>query len=213
MCLFRSVEALLRTLAADRRCAVVGPVICGAGEPQRVLSAGSRSPVLHRDHSIRQPPTNSEAYPVEFVSGAVALIRASVLRRIGLLHESYFFGLELADFCRRVQRQGYLCLVDPGARVEHDVERSSVHRETLYVYYVVRNRLLYARRFFRRSWPLLLAAWSLYGLQQALRLWLKRQRGTATAIFLGVGDGVQGRFGDQNEKVLRRCAAHPNAAA
>ncbi len=206
-----SAEALLHTLSAERRCAAVGPVILTGAEPAKTLSAGSRSPVFHRDHSIKTPPPGAEIYPVQFVSGAAALIRASVLREVGLLDESYFFALELADFCRRTRDQGYSCLVNAGARVRHDVDRASAYRETLYVYYVVRNRLLYARRFFPLAWPLLMVAWSLYGLQQALRLWLKkRQRGTAVAIFLGVLDGVRGRFGDQNARVLDICAAHPN---
>lgn len=206
-----SVEALLGTLSSERRCAVVGPLILSAADPARILSAGNRSPVFHRDHSLIAPPPGRAVYPVEFVSGAAALIRAPALREVGLLCESYFFGLELADLCRRIRGRGYRCLVDATARVEHDVHRSSALRETLYVYYVVRNRLLYARRFFRLTWPLLFSLWAAYGLQQAARLWLKRKRGTAAAIFLGVRDGLGGRFGNRNDSVLRLCAAHPNA--
>lgn len=207
-----SAEALLGTLAAEATCAVAGPVICRASPPQTILSAGSRSPVRHRDAAITRPPADRETYPVEFVSGAAAVLRAPVLREIGLLDEAYFFGLELADLCRRARERGHRVLVNAAARALHDVDRASAYRETLYVYYVVRNRLLYARRFHRVTWPLLAAAWAAHGLQQALRLWLKRRRGTATAIFLGVRDGLAGRFGDRNRGVLRLTCAHPNAA-
>ena len=158
-------------------------------------------------------PPEREVYPVDFVSGAAALIRAPLLEEIGLLDESYFFGLEVADFCRRARGRGYRCLVNASAHARHDVDRASTRRETLYVYYVVRNRLLYARRFFPLTWPALVAAWSAYGLQQALRLWLRQRRGTAAAITMGVGDGIRGRFGNRNESVLRVCAAYPNAAS
>ncbi|MEM7352877.1 MAG: glycosyltransferase family 2 protein [Acidobacteriota bacterium] len=207
-----AIEQLAQTLEAEPECALVGPLIYTADEPPTLLSAGSRSPVLHRDHSIKQPPEGPGVYDAEFVSGAAVVIRATVLQEIGLLNEAYFFGLELADFCRRAQAVGHRCLVNRAARVAHDIDRASVYRETLYVYYVVRNRLLYARRFFRFSWPLLLLGWSLYGLQQAGRLWLKQRRGTATAIALGVRDGVRGRFGNQNEAVLRLCGVPPKAA-
>ncbi len=208
-----AVELLLDTLKTDPRCGVAGPVILTATEPPEILSAGSHSPLFHRDHSIKRPPPGREVYPVAFVSGAAALIRASALREAGLLHEPFFFALELADLCRRIRGRDYRCLVHAGARVRHDVDRASGHRATLYVYYVVRNRLLYARRAYRLAWPLLLAAWALYGLQQSLRLWLEgRQRGTAAAIFLGVRDGIRGRFGGQNQRVLRFCAPHPNRA-
>jgi GT2 family glycosyltransferase len=207
-----AVEALLATLAADRRCAIAGPLVYSAGEPARILSAGNRSPVLHRDHSLTTPPPGRVVYPVQFVTGAAALIRAAVLREVGLLCEQYFFGLELADLCRRIRDRGYRCLVTTNSRVEHDIRRSSALRDTLYVYYAVRNRMLYARRFLRFRWPILLALWAAYGLQQAARLWLKERRGTATAIFLGVRDGLRGRFGNQNESVLRLCAVPLGAA-
>ncbi len=207
-----AVEALLATFASDRRCAIAGPLVFSATEPSRILSAGNRSPVLHRDHSITTPPPGRDVYSVQFVTGAAALIRAAVLREVGLLCEQYFFGLELADLCRRIRDRGYRCLVTTASRVEHDIHRSSAWRETLYVYYAVRNRMLYARRFLRFSWPFVVAVWAAYGLQQAARLWLKERRGTATAIFLGVRDGLRGRFGNQNDSVLRLCPVRPSAA-
>ena len=205
-----AVAALIDTLHRQPQCGIVGPVIVTAAEPQQVQSAGSRSPLLHRDHTIRTPPTDRPIYGVESVSGAAVLIRMTVLQRVGLLDEAYFFGLELADLCRRARDEGFLCLVNSTVRAEHDLERSSSLRETLYVYYAVRNRLLYARRSHPVAWPGPVTIWALYGLQQGIRLWIKRRRGTAIAILLGVRDGLRGRFGDQNAAVLSACASRPS---
>lgn len=207
-----AAAALLETLNAQPHCGIVGPMIVESAVPDRILSAGSRSPLLHRDPAVRAPPPGQPTYPVDFVSGAAVVIRVALLQQVGLLDEAYFFGLELADLCRRARADGFLCLVNSAARVEHDLERSSGLRETLYVYYVVRNRLLYARRSLRTTWPGPVALWALYGLQQGIRLWIQGRRGTATAILLGVRDGLRGRFGGQNETVLRACANHPNGA-
>lgn len=199
-----SAATLLDALERDPGCAIVGPLVYS--ETRSLLSAGSQSPVLSRDHTIRTPLSETESYPVASVSGVAAVLRGSALRHVGLLDERYFFGLELADWCRRAQAKGYSCRVEPRARAEHDIERSSQLRQTLYLYYVVRNRFLYARRFHRKSWPLIQSAWALYGLQQSVRLRRQGRSPRATAIRLGVSDGLRGRFGGQNERVLEACA-------
>jgi GT2 family glycosyltransferase len=127
-----------------------------------------------------------------------------------MLDESYFFATEMADFCRRAARVGYRTVVDSEARAYHDVDRSTPLRETLYVYYVVRNRFLYIRKFHSFSGCILAAAWALYGAQQALRLHHSGRQATAKAISMGVIDGVRGRFGGQNERVLEACRGLSN---
>ena len=196
---------LLERLDSTPDAGAMGPVLYHAEDKQRVLSAGSRSPVLHRFHTISEPPRRHGVYEVISVSGAAVLIRSEVFRSIGLLDESYYFATELADFCRRASRAGYRTLVDPEAKAYHDIDRSSPLRETLYVYYVIRNRFLYIRKFHPFSGLFLAATWALYGGQQALRLKRAGRRATAKAISMGVVDGLRGRFGGQNARVLETC--------
>jgi GT2 family glycosyltransferase len=200
-----AVLALMKTLESCPACGVLGPVILHGAEPDRVLTAGNGDPVFSRNHALGAPLHEQAPFPVTFVSGAVALIRIRLLEQVGLLDERFFFGLELADLCLRARKKGFSTLVDPGVRVHHHVERATSLRDSLYVYYVVRNRFLYMRKHHRILSPVLLAAWSAHGVQQAFRLRRQGRRATARAIMLGVTDGLRGRYGGQNQRVLALC--------
>ena len=199
------IVRLLERLQSIPDAGMMAPVLYHAEDKQRILSAGSRNPVLHRFHTLYELPERDDVYEVESVSGAAVIVRSAVFRKVGLLHESYYFATELADLCRRAARAGYGAFVDPSTRAYHDLDRSSRLRETLYVYYVVRNRFLYIRRFHRLSGLFLAATWALYGGQQAWRLKRAGKRATAQAIAMGVRDGLRGRFGGQNDRVLDAC--------
>lgn len=198
---------LLGTLQAEPGCGIAGPVLYQPdGEGRSLLSAGSRNPVLHRFPAITALPVDGDSYPAAYVSGAAVVIRATLFREVGLFDEQYFFATEMADLCRRASRAGFSCLVNPQATADHDVERASGLRETLYVYYVVRNRFRYILKFHRVLAPALISFWSLYGVEQAWRLDRQGRRATAAAIRLGVTHGLRRQFGGCNQQVLDHCA-------
>ncbi len=207
------VVQLLGRLQSTTSAGLMAPVLHHAGDPERILSAGSRNPVLHRFHTIHEPLQPNDSYRVDSVSGAAVIIRSEVFDTIGLLDESYFFATELADLCRRAAPEGFGTFIDPRAKAFHDIDRSSRLRETLYVYYVTRNRFLFIRKFHQFSGPLLAATWALYGFQQSFRLKRAGRHATAQAISAGVLDGLRGRFGGQNERVRNACRDLPNATA
>ncbi len=212
-------DAALRLAAVledDPTAGVVGPLLYGSDD-STLISAGSRNPVLHHHNLMDRPAAADVPYPVDYISGSVALLRAAMLRQVGLLDERYFFSGEVADLCARARRAGWRTLVAPRARARHDLERSFPLRSTLYTYYIVRNRFLYARNHYRLARLPLLAVWTLYGAAAALRLRLAGTPASGRAVMLGTADGLRGRFGGQNERVLAACgqaaplpaAAHP----
>ncbi len=196
------VIRLIDTLQTDNRIGFIGPCLYDAENPERLLSAGGKNPVLHHHSHMAAPPTDEPVYPVMCVPGTVILVRAEVFHQVGWLDEAYFFGTEVADLCMQAKRQrGYLSFIDTRARAYHTLSRSSRFRETLYVYYIIRNRYLFIRKHHR--WHLwLYAFWILYGAALALKLRLNGKGHTAQAVYLGTLDGLQGRFGNQNERVL-----------
>jgi hypothetical protein len=101
--------------------------------------------------------------------------------------------------------------VDRRAQASHAISRSASLRSSLYVYYIVRNRFLILRNHYR--WRLdLHGFWLAYTVALWLKLWLGGQRVTAKAVWLALVDGVNGRFGGQNERVLAACAGVANQA-
>jgi GT2 family glycosyltransferase len=200
-----SLAQLISTLNENERIGFVGPLLYSAGSEHKLIAAGSRNPVLHHQVAVRTIPVGRSMSEVDFISGSVALLRCSMLRKVGLLDEDYFFGTEVADLCHRARQQGYTAVVDTRAVAYHDLDRSAVLRNNLYVYYIIRNRFIYIRNFY--SWfalPLTIF-WATYSLLLAIKLSVVRRNYSSRAVILGLLDALVGRFGGQNERVLAFC--------
>lgn len=198
-----AIVQLQRSLEQNPRLGIVGPVLVDAANPERVLSAGGRDIARHLLSHIRTPAARHMLHYVDYVPGTCVMIRAEVLRQVGLLDESYFFGGELADLCMRARRHGWLSAVDGSAVVRHAVDRSADLRSSLHIYYVIRNRFLYIRRFYPRTRWLLFLMWTAHALATSLLALAHGQRGRARAAMLGCWDGWHGRFGGQNARVTQ----------
>ncbi len=198
----QDVLQLLETLEANPQIGLIGPLLFDGENRERLLAAGSTDPALHHQSHNHRLPSGGPVHRVECIPGTALLIRAEVFRLVGLLEEAYFFGSEVADFCLLAARHGYQNAIDTRARAYHTLERSSRFRSTLYPYYIIRNRFLLIKRL-HRNWKLgLYGFWTLYSLALALKVQWSGQVHTARAIRLGLQDGLLGRFGGQNERVL-----------
>lgn len=194
---------LLATLDADQTIGLVGPLLFAAEDKHRLISAGGKNPVLHHQTRRRHIDPARPVHPVDVISGTVILIRTEVFRQVGMLDEAYFFSTELADLCTRARQHGFRCVIDSRARAYHALERSADFRHGLHVYYIIRNRFLYIRKFYRHVMKgMLYGIWAGYGLALTLKLLITGQPIMARAAGLGSLDGLRGRFGDQNERVL-----------
>ena len=196
------VTRLLETLQADEQIGLIGPLLYDAVQKDRLLAAGSKDPARHHHSHIHKLPAGRPVHITECVPGTLIVVRAGVFRSVGLLDEGYFYGSEVADLCLRAGQRGYLSAIDARARAFHDLGRSSGSRNTLYPYYIVRNRFLLIRKFHRRWKALFYGFWTLYSLALAAKMQLSGHLPTARAVRLGLLDGLQGRFGGQNERVL-----------
>jgi GT2 family glycosyltransferase len=78
------------------------------------------------------------------VEGAAVLVRAEVLRQVGLLDERFFLYFEETEFALRVERAGWRLGVVLDAVVEQ--EPGLGRRPGAYAYLHTRNGLEYARR-------------------------------------------------------------------
>ncbi len=189
---------LEQTLAEKPQIGFVVPLLYD--ESGELIAAGGKNPVTHMQTRVRELPETPVA-EVAVVSGTAVLIRPDVFHQVGLLDERFFFSTEIADLCLRARKAEYICAVDKRAKANHAVSRSSHLRDTLYVYYIVRNRFLILRNHYRYNAPLFLF-WAAYSLTLAGKLWLVGQRQSARAVWLALRDGLLGRFGNQNQQVM-----------
>jgi GT2 family glycosyltransferase len=204
------VLILLKSLQADTRLGFIGPLLFDAQQPDRLLAAGGRNMVRHLTSHISRVAAVGAIQPVDYVPGTVLLGKAEAFRATGLLDEAYFFSGEIPDLCRRARPHHYLSAVDTRARAFHAVSRSSDLRDSLYAYYIIRNRFLFIRKHYSGARLLLYSFWSLYSLALSAKMQWQGKARLARAVRLGLWDGWQGRFGGQNERIL---ASHADPAA
>ena len=194
----QDIMQLLATLENNRQVGCVGPLLFDRHQPDRLLSAGGRDISRHIQTHITQIGPGP-LQQVDYVPGTAILIRAEVLRQVGLLDEAYFFSGEIADLCERVRGKGYECVIDTHARVFHERHTELDRTEALRTYYSIRNRFLFIKKF--RS-ALRSVVWVTYAAMMSVSASMRGERLRARAIRLAIVDGVRGRFGGQNERVL-----------
>ncbi len=196
------LRRLLTHLEQHPRLGFVGPTLWNAQSPEQLLSAGGRDIARHLVTHRRDLPTGETLRPVAYVPGTCLLIRAAALQTVGFLDEAYFFSGEVADLCMRGHQAGWNSAIAADARAFHNVARSSEMRERLHVYYILRNRFRFTRKFHRRERWRWLPLWIGYGVYIAALAALHGKFRRARAALLGVWDGLRGRYGGQNERVL-----------
>jgi GT2 family glycosyltransferase len=196
------VKHLLVGMERSPDLGVVGPLLDEGGR----IYAGGRNIGVHSRTRIPYKPKGGDSEPgllaVDYVPGSALLARREAFEKAGLLDEEFFFSGEIADFCRRVQLAGLKCAVYTGCRASHAPDSNSAMRETLYSYYTLRNRFLFIRRHLRYTklfWGL---RWVADGIVQIIIALFKGRRARARALWLGLRDGVSGRFGDRNAQFI-----------
>ncbi len=80
---------------------------------------------------------------IDYASGASMLIKASVLKEIGLINENYFLYYEENDLCQRIKKAGYKLMYAPKSIVWHKVGQAVGIGSSIADYYITRNRLMF----------------------------------------------------------------------
>jgi len=199
---------LLRTLQGNSSIGVVGPLFVSDVPPNIVLSAGGRDVARYINTHLKPtelPPntlSSKQPYSVTYVSGTVALIRGDALHEVGLFDEAYFFSVEMADWCERLKQYGYRSVITPHAFAFHDTQQAGSMRSQLYAYYILRNRFRFIQKFRGGLGIPLYLFWIIFGLAMALKAIRRGEWQTSRATILALWDGLTGRFGGQNDRVL-----------
>lgn len=186
----------------------VGPVVLDEDGERAIRTAGGRDVAWNISTHWRADDLPAEnqigdgLFEVDYVPGTAVVLRIAALRELGYLDESYFFSGELADLCERGRRQGLRAAVLVTAEARHDTGVASTWRERLYPYYILRNRFLFVRKLRRRLLVVLVPLWTAYGLLVIVRDALRGRRREAEILRLALIDGLLGRFGNRNDRVL-----------
>lgn len=194
------ISALLNCMDNTPNLGVIGPLLEEGG----VLYAGGRNIGFYSTTRIpyKKKRHSQSLIPVEYVPGTVLIARRNAFERVGLLEEEFFFSGEIADFCRRMNLSGMICAVFTGCKATHYVDIKSKIRQTLYNYYILRNRFLFVRRHYPNIKMILILRWAIGGLIQIGFALIKGRKELARALWKGLEDGLSGKYGDRNELFL-----------
>jgi GT2 family glycosyltransferase len=150
----RTLTAMIATLKSAPDVGILGPrIVGGESSAPTILSDGGRFDrqrfgATYHDNAGR--PVREVAprgiVDVDYVTGACMLIDARVFETVGLIPEDYFLYFEETDFCRIARDFGWSPAVDRSISVEHFRRSSGWLPSTHYLYYMVRNRGIFASR-------------------------------------------------------------------
>jgi GT2 family glycosyltransferase len=142
----------------------------------------------------------------DYVTGCCLLFRRDVAEKIGVLESSYFAYMEDADFCLRARRADFVVLYEPKAVIYHKVSSSSAWDSPFYIYFNLRNKLIFLRRnSSMRRWLPHLPHIVYFYVRQFIRLIVKWRDFSATrAAWLGLIDGLTGNTGVNGAGSLSR---------
>jgi hypothetical protein len=143
-----AIEKLVALAEASPDAGIVAPAICYLDQPELVWSAGGtidwaggRVESTYVDIPASRLPQG--AFSVDHVTGCCLLLRAEAIRKAGLIDPRFFLYFEETEWCVRVVRRGYSILVEPAARIWHDISPGEQEGSPAIAYYMTRNQLLF----------------------------------------------------------------------
>jgi GT2 family glycosyltransferase len=149
-----TLAVLVETAERHPDAGVVGCRILNDQRPPRILfnggvvDAARGGTPSHRDQGAEDGNVPDDLLEVDYVTGACLLVRRSVVRRVGPMPEEYFLYFEETDWCMRIRAAGWRMLIAPGTRVWHFKRSTGETLTPYYVYYMLRNRVHFSKRFF-----------------------------------------------------------------
>ncbi|WP_344249086.1 glycosyltransferase family 2 protein [Isoptericola hypogeus] len=148
-----TVEGLVRTAQRVGDAGFVGPrIVHGGSSPATVQSDGGRvdwslgGATRHAAGGVRLEEAPHGIDHVDYVTGACALLRRRMLEDVGLMPEDYFLYFEETEHALAAAKRGWACVVDRDVRAHHYRRSTATVPSRAYVYYMTRNRAVFASR-------------------------------------------------------------------
>jgi GT2 family glycosyltransferase len=151
----RALSVLVDTAETRPDAGIIGSrMLYGGSDPAKIWfdggiidwSRGGATTHLHMGDLDQDVPARGP-YPVDYVTGAGMLIRSDVFAEVGLLPEDYFLYFEETAYNLTVQRAGWATLVHAASRLWHHKRSTAALPQPYYVYYFIRNRIIFGTRF------------------------------------------------------------------
>lgn len=191
------LDKLVADLSTKKDVHISGPMIEEGG----VAYFGGQDPGLFLN--TRLSSLSAVRDKNHYLPGTALILRTEVFQAIGLLDEEYFFSGEIADLCARAAAAGMNIELNPTVRIVHNTShQENSLRETLYLYYNIRNRFLFIRKHHQSRQSILFLRWTYNGLRLMIGALLRGNYRKARAVFWALHDGLFAIFGNRNDRFI-----------
>lgn len=91
---------------------------------------------------------SNQHFPIKlsYISGTSMFIHSNLFSLIGYFDKDYFLYNEEVDLCTRALRNNLLFAYSSKAIIYHKTSKSSGYQSPLYIYYFLRNKLIYLKK-------------------------------------------------------------------
>lgn len=192
------LSELIRVAESDARIGILNPKIYYFEPPTMLWYAGGtfnfwRGFPSHIGHRKCDRAKYNQMRQVTFITGCAFLVKATVVREIGLLDEQLFYTAEDTDWSIRALQAGYTAVYVPSSMIWHkesfDTKRNA--GKSFRDFYNIRNTLLLARKHAHfYHWPTVLLSLGLMLAYRAVGYSLRREFDRVRALFRGVRAGA-----------------------
>ena len=198
-----ALSSIVAIAESDDRIGLVTPQIAALDEDRLTFAGGiisTKDKVYEDTHDPVVAAEWRERYPdAGLVSGTAMLVRAEVVRRIGMLDPAFFAYFEDIDYSVRSAKAGFRNVVDPNSVVRHLEKNHNKKPDEIrphYWYYMARNESRFWRKHLGFMGSLRLS-WNSFNrfLRNRNRLSGKPE---SDAILAGLWDGWRNRGGAYN---------------
>ncbi|MGB3564840.1 MAG: glycosyltransferase family 2 protein [Thermoanaerobaculia bacterium] len=191
------VTEMVRAAESDPEIGCVGPKAYYYSDRGRIWSAGGiirfkESVTRERGEGQLDRGQFDREQQVDYVNGCAMLIRRSALETTGLMDPLYYLGVEDADWCMRMKRQGFRCHYTPRARLWHMVSHTLGVYKPGRTFHTGRSSAIFVRRYAnRRQWLSFLLFYTLSVPAAFIRELPKGNQRAAIEKLKGVREGLR----------------------
>lgn len=146
------LDELVPWMENQEQLGIVSPKLCYFHDKELLQYAGATpmSGVTIRNAGIGWKEKDKGQYDeireTAYIHGAAMIVPREVLTKVGPMYEDYFLYYEEYDWCERIKKAGFSIWYYGLSKVYHKESVSTGQDSPLKIYYLTRNRLLFARR-------------------------------------------------------------------
>lgn len=146
------INPMIRRMEEDEKIGIVCPKIIFFDSNNTIQYAGYTplTKLTLRNRAIgcgeKDMGQYANAHTSPYAHGAAMLVRREAIDKVGIMPECYFLYYEELDWSLTMTRAGFEIWYEPQATIYHKESRSTGRKSPLKLYYMSRNRLIFAMR-------------------------------------------------------------------